>query len=85
MKWNNYCGHDTQFYIGWVQGDRLYDVYVYPAHGTHAVCVRYGNAPHEYIGVGPIGDLFQLSTVSDDYKSICNFLLQHGSLQYCRI
>jgi hypothetical protein len=85
-KWINHCNHDSQFCIGSVQGEeRIYDVYVYPAHGTHEVCARYGNNPKDCLSTGLIGDLFRLSTLSDDYMTICNFLLQHGSLQYCRI
>lgn len=85
-KWINRCLHDSQFYIGWVQCDTtLYDVYVYPARGTHDVCARYGNEPEAYISMGTIGDAFCLSSISKDYKKICRFLLQHGSLQYCRL
>jgi hypothetical protein len=86
MKWSNLCAHDPETYIGWVKSSdgKVYDIYVYPAHGAQEICARYGNEPHTYLGIGSLENLFLGSTLATNYKDICCLLLEHGFLKYCR-
>jgi hypothetical protein len=86
QEWVNGCRHPDSTYLGWVQsGEKLYDVYIFPnTRGDSDVCARYGNEPHEYLGIGPVTDLIRSSYLAEEYRDITRFLLQRGTVEYSR-
>lgn len=94
--WTDHCEHGIGNYVasytaihhysGMEPKVKKYDLFVFDERDRQSVCIRYGNAPEEYISPGSMLDFIQSAvahrTQSPEYWAAFCILKESGTLRW---